>query len=155
MAVVMSTVEDIQAYIGQEIGHSDWTKVTFEQIQMFADATLDQQWIHTDRARAEKESPYGAPIAHGYLTLSLVAGLFFQVLRLDGFKMVINYGCNKVRFPAPVIVDNNVRLRLTLQSARQIKASAWWEMVMIAVIEIEGSEKPAAYAEAVYRVQSA
>lgn len=154
MPVVLASIEDVQGYIGKELGSSEWKPITFENIKDFADATGDQQWIHVDRERAEKESPYGAPIAHGYLTLSLVAGLFFDVLDLQGFSMVINYGANKVRFPSPVKVDSRVRLRLQLASANQVKTTEWWDLIFLATIDIEDQDKPACFAEVVFRVKT-
>lgn len=155
MATIIASVEDIQAYTGKALGVSEWKALPFTQIQAFADATGDHQWIHVDKERIASESPFGAPIAHGYLTLSLVAGLFFEVTRLEGFEMIINYGCNKVRFPNPLKADSRYRLTLQLQSSRQIKTSKWWEMVMLATIEIDGEPKPACVAEVVYRVLTA
>ena len=102
MPTTIASPADIARLTGQELGASSWSTLPFSQIQAFAGATGDHQWIHVDRERIETESPFGAPIAHGYLTLSLVAGLFFEVVTLDGFAMVINYGCNKVRFPHPL-----------------------------------------------------
>ena len=102
MPVRIEGAAGLAAYANQPIGSTDWEPMTFERIQAFADATGDHQWIHVDRERIAKESPFGAPIAHGYLTLSLVAGRFFELLELDGFAMVINYGTGKVRFPNPL-----------------------------------------------------
>ncbi len=150
MKTRLASVEDLQANVGELLGVSEWKEMPFSRIQAFADVTGDQQWIHVDRERIAAESPFGVPIAHGYFTLSLVAGLFFEVLELEGFKLVINYGCNKVRFPNPLKEDARYRLSLTLQSTRQIKE--WWEIVFAATIEIEGERKPACFAEVVYRL---
>ncbi|MEM6930411.1 MAG: MaoC family dehydratase [Myxococcota bacterium] len=149
MPTRLSSVSDIEAHVGTTLGTSDWHEMPFSQIQKFAEATGDHQWIHVDRERAEA-GPFGAPIAHGYLTLSLVAGLFFEVLELDGFKMIINYGCNKVRFPNPMKEGARFRLQLDLASSRAV--GEWHELVMNATIAIEGEEKPAVFAEVVYRV---
>ena len=146
MATVLSTVEDIQANIGKDLGASEWRTITFEQIQKFADATYDHQWIHVDRERAAK-GPFGAPIAHGYLTLSLVAGLFFEVVQLDGFKMVINYGCGKVRFPNPLLVGKRVRGHVAFGEVTDIPAGK--QLVIKYTVEIEGETKPACVAETV------
>lgn len=155
MATIIASVEDIQTHTGKDLGASEWKTLPFSQIKAFADATGDHQWIHVDEERIAAESPFGAPIAHGYLTLSLVAGHFFEVVRLEGFPMIINYGCNKVRFPNPLKADNRYRLALSLQSSTQIKGSVWWELIMAATIEIEGEPKPACVAEVVYRVRTA
>ena len=116
----------------------------------FADATGDHQWIHVDRERIAAESPFGAPIAHGYLTLSLVAGLFFEVVEIGGMKMVINYGTNKVRFPHPLKEGARYRLALALGDVAE-KGGGWIEAIFVASIEIEGADKPACVAEVVYR----
>src|SRR3954465_1079469 len=102
-------LSELPALVGQELGVSDWTTITQEQVDKFADATGDHQWIHVDPERA-KQGPFGGPIAHGYLTLSLAPVLFGQVLRVDGISMGVNYGLNKVRFPAPVAVGSKVRM---------------------------------------------
>lgn len=150
MPLTLSSVEDIQARVGQLIGHSEWRALPFSQIQAFADATGDHQWIHVDEARIAKESPFKAPIAHGYLTLSLVAGLFFEVVAFEGFSMILNYGCNKVRFPSPLTANSRYRLALTLQGAQMV--GEWLEVSMGATIEIEGGKKPACAAEVIYRL---
>ena len=123
--------------------------MTFEMIQAFADATGDQQWIHVDKARIAKESPFGAPIAHGYFTLSLVAGKFFDLLELENMAMVINYGTNKVRFPNPL--KEGARYRLNLKLGDVTEKKGWYEGIFLAAIEIEGEAKPACVAECVYR----
>ena len=115
----------------------------------FADATGDHQWIHVDRARIEKESPFGAPVAHGYFTLSLIAGLFMEILDLRGFSFVINYGLNKVRFPSPLKENAKYRLLLKVGEIKDIQGGA--EVVLPATIEIDGEAKPACVAEVVYR----
>ena len=99
---IISGLEELKTYVGKEIGVSNWCEVTQEMINTFADATGDHQWIHVDVERAKKESPYGGPIAHGFLTLSLTPKLVWEVYKVDGVKMGVNYGVNKVRFPAPV-----------------------------------------------------
>src|SRR3954465_10715094 len=106
---VLASAADIGAAVGQELGVSDWLTVTQERVNNFADATGDHQWIHVDVERAERESPFGGPIAHGYLSLSLLPMLGWQIYTIQGAKMGINYGSNKVRFPAPVRVGSAVR----------------------------------------------
>ena len=137
------------ALAGADLGSTEYRPLDFSQITTFADATGDHQWIHVDRERALRESPYGAPIAHGYLTLALVAGQFFELLDLGGFKMVINYGCNKVRFPNPM--KEGVRWRLSMKLGEVKPQGDWIEAVFVATIEIEGATKPACVAECVYR----
>ncbi|MEN9787741.1 MAG: hypothetical protein RLZZ299_3005 [Pseudomonadota bacterium] len=152
MAVVISGAAGLDALAGQELGATEWKTLPFEQIVAFADATFDHQWIHVDRARAEA-SPFGAPIAHGFLTLSLVAGMFFDLVTLDGFAMILNYGTNKVRFPAPMKAGSRYRLSLKVGEVRPV--ADWREAVFVATIEIEGSSKPACVAECVWRLQPA
>lgn len=150
MTVSLAGVAGLQAHANQPLGTTDWEEMTFQRIQAFADATGDHQWIHVDRARIERESPFGAPIAHGYLTLSLVAGKFFEVLSLDGFGMVINYGTGKVRFPNPLKEGDRFRLSLQMGDVTE-KRGGWWEAVFHAAIEVEGASKPACVAEVLYR----
>ena len=150
MSVRVETIADLETFVGNQLGTTSWRELPFDQIVDFANATGDQQWIHVDAERIEKESPFGAPIAHGYLTLSLVAGLFFEVLDLSGMAMVINYGCNKVRFPNPLKANQRFRLVLALASLRPV--GDWCEAIMHATIEIEGEKKPACFAEVVYRL---
>ena len=134
-----TTLAELPGLVGQELGTSDWYEVTQEAVQQFADATADHQWIHLDVERAKKESPFGGPIAHGYLTLSLVVPLVAQVLTISDAKMGVNYGLNKVRFPAPVPVGSKVRARVTLQN------------VLAVTVEREGGDKPVCIAEWVVR----
>jgi len=149
MRVDITGVEGLQAHADSPLGASAWREMTLADIQAFADATGDQQWIHVDGERARRESPFGAPIAHGYFTLSLIAGQFFELLTLSGFQMVINYGCNKVRFPSPLKEGDRWRLAMRLGAVSQRRD--WWEGIFHAAIEIEGAKKPACVAECVYR----
>ena len=146
---IIEGLAGLKTQVGQELGRSDWKAMHFEDIVRFADATGDHQWIHVDRERAKKESPFGAPIAHGYFTLSLVAGLFMELLDLRGFKLVINYGLNKVRFPSPLKENARYRLVLRLGEVKDIQGGV--EAILPATIEIEGEPKPACVAEVVYR----
>ncbi len=141
--------EGLKALAGQSLGTSEWRTMRFEDIVAFADATGDHQWIHVDRARAERESPYGAPIAHGYFSLSLVGGLFFELVDVGGFKAIVNYGLNKVRFPAPLKAGARYRVALQLVLVNDIKGGV--EGTMQATVEIEGEAKPACAAELVFR----
>lgn len=139
---------DLQALVGQEIGHSDWLRVDQERIDLFARATGDHQWIHTDPARAAA-GPFGATVAHGFLTLSLLPVLFETGFAIDDLRMGVNYGLNRVRFPAPVPVGSRVRGRFTLRSYEPLEGGA--QLTVECVIELEGSAKPACVAESVSR----
>lgn len=142
-------INDVPNMVGEELGTSEWHEVTQADIQKFAEATGDHQWIHLDVERAKKESPYGTTIAHGYYTLSLMPMLMAQIWRLTGAKMGVNYGLNKLRFPAPVPVGKKVRAHATLKEVEEIKGG--YQYVVAASIEVEDSEKPAAAVEAIYR----
>jgi acyl dehydratase len=149
-AVKVEKLADYQNLIGQEVYVSDWTTITQEQVNQFAQATGDHQWIHTDPERAKRESPFKGPIAHGFLTLSLIAGWGQnQPNPPKDVKMGVNYGLNKVRFMAPVPVGAKVRGRFKMGSYEAIAGGA--QIVMTVTIEIEGSEKPACVAESVSR----
>ena len=139
---------DLVASVGQEIGVSDWHEIPQSQIDLFAEATGDDQWIHVDPERAS-QGPYGTTIAHGYLTLSLLAPLMKTTYRIEGAKMAVNFGLNKVRFAAPVRVGSRVRVRVSLASVDEIPNGV--QSVWSAVIELEGSAKPACIAEPVTR----
>lgn len=141
---------NLLALSGTDLGAADWQTLDFSQITTFADATGDHQWIHVDKARIAKESPFGAPIAHGYLTLALVAGQFFELLDLVGFKMIINYGCGKVRFPSPMKEGARWRLAMKLGEVKDV-GGGWLEAPFLATIEIDGSAKPGCVAECIYR----
>ena len=145
MAVRIVSAAELKSLAGQEIGVSDYFPVTQERISKFADATEDHQWIHVDTARAGKESPYGTTIAHGFLSLSLVSHLTRQVFRVDGIRMAINYGLDRVRFPAAVRSDSKVRARVMLQSADDIPGGL--QIKLGVTVECEGSSKPGCVAE--------
>ncbi len=149
MATHFDGIESMKAKVGEHLGYSDWREVTQEQVNLFADATGDHQWIHVDPERARAESPFGGPIAHGYLTLSLAPVLLAEVYSVSGVSMALNYGLNKVRFPSPVPVGSKVRLGATLQSIEEIPGGA--QVVTAMTFEVEGQEKPSCVAEAVYR----
>ncbi|TYP87244.1 MaoC family dehydratase [Blastococcus xanthinilyticus] len=144
-----TTMAELDGLTGTELGTSDWYEVTQEHVNLFADATGDHQWIHVDVARATKESPFGGPIAHGYLTLSLLVPLFTQVLTVTDTVMGVNYGLNKVRFPAPVPVGSRVRMTATLADVQDIAGGK--QLTFSCVIEREGGDKPVCIAEPVYR----
>ena len=144
-----TTMAELNGLIGTELGTSDWYDVTQEHVNLFADATGDHQWIHVDVERATTESPFGGPIAHGYLTLSLLVPLFGQVLVVTDTVMGVNYGLNKVRFPSPVPVGSRVRLTATLTGVEEITGGK--QLSFACVIEREGGDKPVCIAEPVYR----
>ena len=142
---------ELAGMTGQEIGVSSWHTVDQSQIQAFADATLDQQWIHTDPERA-LAGPFGTTVAHGYLSLSMLPYLASQVYRVHGAAMIINYGLNRVRFPAPARVNSRIRDRLTLNSVTDTANGR--QLQFHHLIELEGSEKPACIAETVSLLRS-
>jgi acyl dehydratase len=142
-------VEGVQGLVGKHLGHSDWVTITQEQVDRFAEATGDHQWIHVDPERAAKESPFGGPIAHGYLTLSLLPMLMPQILETTGFRMGVNYGTEKVRFPSPVPVGSRVRAGATLDSATPFGGGV--QMVVTVTVEVEGASKPSMVATTLTR----
>ena len=144
-----TTMAEVPGLVGSELGTSDWHEVTQEHVDQFADATGDHQWIHVDVERAKAESPFGGPIGHGYLTLSLVVPMYAQVLEVSDAVMGVNYGLNKVRFPAPVPVGSRIRLTATLNDVTEIAGGL--QLTIGAVIEREGGEKPVCIAELVFR----
>jgi acyl dehydratase len=146
-------VSGVKALVGKELGKSPYREMTFEAIKKFADATGDHQWIHVDRERIARESPFGKPIAHGYFTVSLIAALFFEMVEVRNFAMVINYGLNKVRFPAPLKEGQRYRLNVKLGDVKEIANGV--EGLLNAAIEIEGEQKPACVAEVVFRFYGA
>ena len=148
MATTISGIDDLKTKIGQHLGYSEWLEVTQERVNQFADATDDHQWIHVDVERA-KAGPFGGPIAHGYLTLSLAVPLLAQVMRVEGVRMGINYGLNKVRFTSPVPVGSRIRVGATLNAVEDIQGGA--QSTFGLTFEIEGKDKPACVAEGIYR----
>ena len=143
---------DLQSHVGQQIALSDWVSVTQERINAFADATGDHQFIHVDLEKAAA-GPFGAPIAHGFLTLSLLAGEFSTSgggVRIDGGRMTVNYGLNKVRFVAPVRAGSRLRNRAVLQVLEE--GQGHLQLTVLNTIEIEGQDKPACVAESLVRV---
>jgi acyl dehydratase len=144
-----TSADDLRNAVGQHLGHSDWHVIDQERIDRFADATGDHQWIHVDPEMA-KAGPFGTTIAHGYLTLSLIPWLMSEVVAYEGVKMGVNYGCNKVRFPAPVKVNSRVRAGAELIEAEDVGGGV--QVVNRITIEVEGAEKPSCVAETVSRV---
>jgi acyl dehydratase len=147
----VSSLDALQDLAGQEVAVTDWFTVTQDRIQQFADATLDHQWIHVDVERAQRESPFGAPIAHGFLTLSLLPHFMHQALAVqEGVRMGVNYGLNSLRFVSPVRSGTNVRARIALQSIKGVPPNAV-EAVYKVTVEGENNPKPCLVAEWVVR----
>ena len=142
-------IEDARVRTGQEIGVSDWMRIEQDRVDAFARITGDQQWIHVDVERAKHESPFGGPIVHGYLTLSLLAKFALECIEVEGVKLAVNYGLNRVRFASPVKVGSRIRARFVLVAVDDIPGGA--QMLWQAAIESEGGDKPACVAEMVTR----
>lgn len=151
--IEFTSMDELRQHTGREIAAGDWLTVTQEQINLFAEATGDYQWIHLDEKRAAAESPYGTTIAHGFLTLSLIPRIMADTLKLPPAKMTVNYGLNKVRFAAPVPAGKRVRPRVTLLGIEEVKGG--FQLNWKVVIEVEGSEKPACIAETLSRLYTA
>jgi len=149
MPTTVSSIDDMTPLAGQHLGWSDWHVIDQAQVDLFADATGDHQWIHVDPERA-KSGPFGQTIAHGYLTLSIIPSILHEVIRVEGFRFGVNYGCNKVRFPAPLPVGAKARLGATLASVEPIGDDGA-QVVIDVTIETEGSDKPSCVAQVVYR----
>jgi acyl dehydratase len=141
--------DELRSLVGQEIGVSDWLAVDQDRINLFADATDDHQWIHVDPARAA-EGPFGATIAHGYLTLALLPPLMNNIFEVTGKRMGVNYGLNKVRFPAPLPVDSLVRVRLGIAAVEDVPNGV--QVVWLATVERQGGDKPVCVAESITRL---
>lgn len=149
MAKEIDGLSELNALVGTHLGYSDWLEITQERINTFADATGDHQWIHVDPERA-KDGPFGTTIAHGYLTLSLGPVLFPSIAIVKGTKMGLNYGCEKIRFLSPVKTGSNVRLGAELTRVDEIDGNGA-QVYMKFTFEIEGSDKPAAVADIIFR----
>jgi acyl dehydratase len=145
----IASLAELKTLVGQEVAVSDWVEITQERVNQFAEATGDHQWIHLDVERCKRESPFGAPIAHGFLTLSLLPMLMQNSLRMTDVRMGVNYGLNKVRFPAPVPVGSRVRSRATLLSVEDIEGGA--QVTWLVTMEREGGDKPVCVAESISR----
>lgn len=146
--MITVNVDELPSLAGKDLGYSDWVRVDQAKIDQFADATNDHQWIHVDPVRA-KEGPFGTTIAHGYLTLSLAPGLLQSVVRVEGMRHGVNYGCNKVRFPSPVPVDSEVRLHATVADVEEVGGGV--QLTLDLTIEARDAAKPACVAQVVYR----
>ena len=151
MTITVNGIEELESLVGRTIGPSDWREVTQELIDQFADVSQDHQWIHVDVERARTESPFGITVAHGNLTLSLIDGFRPSLMESSGFKMAVNYGWNKVRFPAPVPAGSRIRAGMEVLSVDEV-GEGWHQIVQRWTVEVEGTEKPACVAESVGRV---
>jgi acyl dehydratase len=145
----IASLKELKELVGQEVAVSDWIDITQERVNQFAQATGDLQWIHIDVERSRKESPYGGTIAHGFLTLSLLPMLMQSAIVMPDVKMGVNYGLNKVRFPAPLPVGGRVRARMTLMAVEDIPAGA--QMTWLVTMEREDGDKPVCVAESISR----
>jgi len=149
-ALKLENPQSLSPFIGKEIGATDWFQVTQQRIEQFAEATEDRQWIHTDRERASKESPYGSTIAHGFLTLSLLSNFIKELLQIEGgVRLAVNYGLNRVRFPAAVRAGSRIRARIGLLTLKEFPEAL--EATFSVTIENEGSDKPSCVAEWIVR----
>jgi acyl dehydratase len=148
--LVVDKVISLKDFVGREIAVTDWLTITQDRIDRFAEATGDRQWIHVDRERAQRESPYGATVAHGFLTLSLLSHFVKQAIQIKGgVRMAINYGLNRVRFPAAVRADSKIRARVVLLSVKELPDAL--EAAFSVSVEGEGLEKPSCVAEWIVR----
>ncbi len=148
-ARVVDGIDGMKALIGEHLGYSDYLEITQERVNLFAEATGDHQWIHIDVERAKKESPFGGPIAHGYLTLSLLPFMYPQIVQFRGFSMGVNYGANKIRFMAPVPVGAKLRLGAKLLAVEEIAGGV--QNTLEFIFETEGATKPSCVAEIIFR----
>jgi len=148
MATSVHGIESFKELVGTHLGYSEWHLIDQAQVNLFADATGDHQWIHVD-PEAAKNGPFGGPIAHGYLTLALAPVLLGEVLLVDGISMGVNYGCNKVRFPSPVMVGSKLRLGAAIAEVEDVSGGV--QVVLDLTLETEGSTKPSCAAQVVYR----
>jgi acyl dehydratase len=146
--IIIKNYAEFEAYLGKELGISDWHIITQEQVNLFADATIDHQWIHTDPERAKNESPFGGTIAHGYLTVSLLPYFWHQIADVQNLKMEINYGIESMKFSQPVLV--NARVRLIARLAAIVNLRGITKASIGVTMEIEGEKKPAYVGEVVF-----
>jgi acyl dehydratase len=148
--LVLGTPHSLRDWVGRELTPTDWFPIAQERIEQFAEVTEDRQWIHVDRERAERESPYGTTIAHGFLTLSLLSRFMKEAIQIrGGVRMSVNYGLNRVRFPSAVRTDSKIRVRFILQSLKDVPDAL--EANFDARVEVQGSDKPCCVAEWVVR----
>jgi len=149
--VTVNGIEEMRELVGRTLGPSEWREVTQEMINGFAELSGDHQWIHVDVERAKTEGPFGTTVAHGNLTLAMIDGFREQLLDANGFVAGVNYGWNKVRFPAPVPAGARVRASAETLAVDDL-GNGWWQVVQKIVVEVEGNEKPACVGESVGRV---
>jgi acyl dehydratase len=149
MTTIINGADELKKKVGEHLGYSPWLEITQERVNQFAEATGDHQWIHVDVERAKAESPFGGPIAHGYLTLSLAPSLLPQVVQIQGFPMAVNYGTGKVRFPSPVPVGSNLRVGAALDGVEDVTGGVQVQMTL--TFEVEGAAKPSCVAEVLFR----
>jgi acyl dehydratase len=149
MTTTVQGIAGLEAKVGEHLGYSDYVEITQEQVNLFADATGDHQWIHVDPERA-KGGPFGGPIAHGYLTLSMGPRLMPEILRVEGVTMAVNYGAGKVRFPSPVPVGSKLRLGAELVSVERVGGGGA-QVTMLFTFEVEGAPKPSCVSEIIFR----
>ncbi|SNY59538.1 MaoC family dehydratase [Paractinoplanes atraurantiacus] len=147
--ISVNGIDELKTLAGRDLGHSAWLEVTQDRVNQFAEATGDHQWIHVDVEKA-KQGPFGAPIAHGYLTLSLVIPFFSELLQVSGVSMGINYGLDKVRFPSPVKVGSKIRLAATVAEVTPVGGGGA-QLKLDFTVEIDGGDKPACVARPIYR----
>jgi acyl dehydratase len=143
-------IEGLKRLLGKRVGPSEWREVTQEMIDAFAELSGDDQWIHVDVERAKTESPFGTTIAHGNLTLSMIDGFRRELIESTGFKLGVNYGWNRVRFPAPVPVGSRIRATSEVTEVEDV-GGRWWQVVTRFTVEVDGSDKPACVADSVGR----
>jgi acyl dehydratase len=151
MPTIAHGLDELRRLAGKDLGHSDWLEIGQDRVDTFADATGDHQWIHVDPVRA-KAGPFGGTIAHGYLTLALVIPLWTEILRVEGIRLAVNYGANKLRFPAPVPVGAKIRLHAKVLSVDDVDGGV--QLTAALTMQCEGVDKPAVVVEAVYRYLS-
>jgi acyl dehydratase len=151
MTITVNGIEELKALIGQTIGPSEWREVTQADIDTFAELSRDHQWIHVDVERAKTESPFGTTVAHGNLTLSMIDGFRPDLFESTGFKLGVNYGWNKIRFPAPVPAGSRIRASVEALSVEDV-GGGWHQITQRWTVEVEGNEKPVCVAESVGRV---
>ena len=151
MTTTVNGIEELKGLVGETIGPSEWREVTQDLINRFAEVSGDDQWIHVDMERAKTESPFGTTVAHGNLTLSMIDGFRSGLMESNGFKMGVNYGWNKVHFPAPVPAGSSIRASIEMLSVEEI-GGGWHQLVQRWTVEVEGNEKPACVAESVGRL---
>jgi acyl dehydratase len=148
--ITVDGIDELRELVGETIGPSEWREVTQEMVDAFAELSGDDQWIHVDVERAKQESPFGKTVAHGNLTLSMIDGFRRGLLESTGFKLGLNYGWNKVRFPAPVPTGSSIRASVEVLSVDDV-GGGWFQVVQRWTVEVEGSEKPACVGESVGR----